>query len=113
MSDNTSLEQELVTSLIKDRRSDRRQPGAEIFAPMAGNSDDPLARETAQQGVEPGVRLRLDEEAEVAAGRRLVQVGFMRRFDPAYVEMKRAKDSGEIGESVLLHNQHRNAAGHP
>ena len=30
--------------------------------------------------------------AEVKAGRRLVQVGFMRRFDPAYVEMKAALD---------------------
>ena len=49
-------------------------------------------------------------DAEVALGRRLIQVGYMRRFDPAYVEMKRAKDSGEIGEPVLLHNQHRNAA---
>ena len=27
-------------------------------------------------------------EAEAALGRRLVQVGFMRRFDPAYVELK-------------------------
>lgn len=49
-------------------------------------------------------------DAEVALGRRLIQVGYMRRFDPAYVEMKRAKDSGEIGAPVLLHNQHRNAA---
>jgi myo-inositol 2-dehydrogenase/D-chiro-inositol 1-dehydrogenase len=49
-------------------------------------------------------------DAEVALGRRLIQVGYMRRFDPAYVEMKRAKDAGEIGAPVLLHNQHRNAA---
>lgn len=49
-------------------------------------------------------------EAETRLGKRLVQVGYMRRFDPAYVEMKRAKDAGEIGAPVLLHNQHRNAA---
>ena len=48
--------------------------------------------------------------AEVQAGRRLVQVGYMRRFDPAYVEMRRSRISGEIGEAVLLHNTHRNAA---
>lgn len=48
--------------------------------------------------------------AEVQAGRRLVQVGYMRRFDPAYVEMCRARHAGEIGDAVLLHNTHRNAA---
>lgn len=48
--------------------------------------------------------------AEVQAGRRLVQVGYMRRFDPAYVEMRGARRAGEIGDAVLLHNTHRNAA---
>ena len=48
--------------------------------------------------------------AEVQAGRRLVQVGYMRRFDPAYVEMRRSRHAGEIGDAVLLHNTHRNAA---
>lgn len=49
-------------------------------------------------------------QAEVALGQRLLQVGYMRRFDPAYVEMKRAADAGEIGDPVLLHNVHRNTA---
>jgi myo-inositol 2-dehydrogenase/D-chiro-inositol 1-dehydrogenase len=48
-------------------------------------------------------------EAEVAAGRRLIQVGYMRRFDPAYEEMRRARLDGRIGAPVLLHNVHRNA----
>lgn len=48
--------------------------------------------------------------AEVALGRRLVQVGYMRRFDPAYVEMKRCVAAGQIGDPVLLHNTHRNLA---
>lgn len=48
-------------------------------------------------------------EAEVALGRRLLQIGYMRRFDPAYAEMKRSADAGEIGNPVLLHNVHRNA----
>ena len=33
-------------------------------------------------------------EAEVAAGRRLVQVGFMRRFDRAYRALKEVVDAG-------------------
>jgi myo-inositol 2-dehydrogenase/D-chiro-inositol 1-dehydrogenase len=49
-------------------------------------------------------------EAEVAIGRRLVQVGYMRRFDPAYLEMKRFSEAGGIGTPVLLHNVHRNVA---
>jgi myo-inositol 2-dehydrogenase/D-chiro-inositol 1-dehydrogenase len=48
-------------------------------------------------------------EAEVALGRRLVQVGYMRRFDEAYLEMKQELDGGGIGAPVLLHNVHRNA----
>ncbi|TBY42360.1 gfo/Idh/MocA family oxidoreductase [Rhizobium leguminosarum bv. viciae] len=47
-------------------------------------------------------------EAEIKASHRLVQVGYMRRFDPAYVEMKRLKDEGTIGRPVILHNVHRN-----
>ncbi len=49
-------------------------------------------------------------QAEVTLGKRLVQVGYMRRFDPAYAEMLRVRQSGAIGEAVLLHNTHRNAA---
>jgi myo-inositol 2-dehydrogenase/D-chiro-inositol 1-dehydrogenase len=48
-------------------------------------------------------------EAEVALKRRLIQVGYMRRFDPGYQEMKRVSDEGGMGEIVLLHNTHRNA----
>jgi myo-inositol 2-dehydrogenase/D-chiro-inositol 1-dehydrogenase len=49
-------------------------------------------------------------EAEQAHGRRLVQVGFMRRFDPAYEDMKRCFASGKLGQALLLHCVHRNAA---
>ncbi|HEU4514143.1 MAG TPA: Gfo/Idh/MocA family oxidoreductase [Nocardioidaceae bacterium] len=48
-------------------------------------------------------------EAEVARGRQLVQVGFMRRFDPSYREMKRLLDSGQLGAPLVLHCVHRNA----
>lgn len=47
-------------------------------------------------------------QAETALGRRLVTVGFMRRFDPAYAEMQNARATGRIGAAVLLHNTHRN-----
>lgn len=49
-------------------------------------------------------------QAETALGRRLVSVGYMRRFDPAYGDLKLAADSGDIGPVVVLHNIHRNAA---
>jgi myo-inositol 2-dehydrogenase/D-chiro-inositol 1-dehydrogenase len=47
-------------------------------------------------------------DAEVEVGRRLVQVGFMRRYDPAYREVKAAVDTGRIGEPLMVHAIHRN-----
>ncbi len=49
-------------------------------------------------------------QAEAALKRRLIQVGYMRRFDPGYQEMKRIKDEGGVGATVLLHNVHRNVS---
>ena len=49
-------------------------------------------------------------EAEVAAGRRLVQVGFNRRYDPAHRALKQAVDSGTVGAALLVHCAHRNAS---
>ena len=49
-------------------------------------------------------------EAEVAHGSRLVQVGYMRRFDVAYRALKLALDSGEIGLPLMMHCAHRNAS---
>jgi myo-inositol 2-dehydrogenase/D-chiro-inositol 1-dehydrogenase len=60
----------------------------------------------------PGACLRI-VEAEVAAGRRLVQVGFMRRYDDGYRAMKRAVDDGLIGTPLLAHCVHRNVASPP
>ncbi len=48
--------------------------------------------------------------AEAALGRRLVQVGFMRRYDPGYLQLKSTVDSGAVGEPLLLHCVHRNAS---
>lgn len=48
-------------------------------------------------------------DAESAAGRRYVQVGFMRRYDAGYLAVKRAMTDGTIGEPLLAHAIHRNA----
>ncbi len=45
---------------------------------------------------------------EQAAGKRMVQVGFMRRFDPGYVELHKRIASGEVGTPLLAHCVHRN-----
>lgn len=49
-------------------------------------------------------------EAEVELGRKLVQVGFMRRYDPQHVDVKSTAASGRIGDPVLFKGWHRNAA---
>jgi myo-inositol 2-dehydrogenase / D-chiro-inositol 1-dehydrogenase len=49
-------------------------------------------------------------KAEVKLGRRLVQIGFMRRFDLAYAEMKEALEKGVIGPALMMHNFHRNVS---
>lgn len=46
-------------------------------------------------------------DAEVALGRRMVQVGFMRRFDPGYLELKAALDGGTIGTPLIAYSTHR------
>jgi myo-inositol 2-dehydrogenase/D-chiro-inositol 1-dehydrogenase len=47
-------------------------------------------------------------EAEMAFGRRLVQVGFMRRYDAGYRAMKETLDGGAIGAPLIFHSAHRN-----
>ena len=54
--------------------------------------------------------VRADEEHAARTGRRLVQVGFMRRFDPEYAELKGLITSGALGEPLVMHCAHRNAA---
>lgn len=49
-------------------------------------------------------------DAEVAYGGRLVQVGFMRRFDAAYRALKDTVKSGAIGTPLMFHSAHRNAS---
>jgi len=49
-------------------------------------------------------------EAEVAIGRKLVSVGFMRRFDPQHLAVKNIATSGRIGRPLLFKGVHRNAS---
>lgn len=49
-------------------------------------------------------------QAECAQGKRLVQVGFMRRYDRGYAEMKRIIASGELGAPLMIHACHRNVS---
>lgn len=45
--------------------------------------------------------------AEQAAGRRLVRLGFMRRYDRGYNELRNTVASGVLGAPLLMHCAHR------
>ena len=47
-------------------------------------------------------------EAETKHGKRLVQLGFMRRFDAQYQAMKETIRSGQIGAPLIFQSGHRN-----
>ncbi len=47
-------------------------------------------------------------EAEIKGGKRLVQVGFMRRYDRGYRQLKQMIKEGVIGEPLMIHACHRN-----
>ncbi|RAS82852.1 Gfo/Idh/MocA family protein [Priestia endophytica] len=47
-------------------------------------------------------------EAEIATGKSLVQVGYMRRYDTGYRALKNVIESGKIGEPLIVHCAHRN-----
>jgi myo-inositol 2-dehydrogenase/D-chiro-inositol 1-dehydrogenase len=47
-------------------------------------------------------------EAEQRVGRKLIQVGFMRRFDPQYRQLRELIAAGTAGELLMLRGVHRN-----
>ena len=47
-------------------------------------------------------------QAEQELGRRLIAVGFMRRFDLQHMAVKQAVDAGAIGRPILFKGVHRN-----
>ena len=46
--------------------------------------------------------------AEQVFGRKIVQVGLMRRYDPGYTELKKTIEEGKIGQPLIVHACHRN-----
>jgi myo-inositol 2-dehydrogenase / D-chiro-inositol 1-dehydrogenase len=48
-----------------------------------------------------------------ATGEALLSLGFMRRFDPGYVQLQQAVDDGTVGAPVLVHNVSRGVSGAP
>jgi myo-inositol 2-dehydrogenase / D-chiro-inositol 1-dehydrogenase len=49
-------------------------------------------------------------QKERALGRQLIQVGFMRRFDPEYAALRKLIGDGGLGRPLMVHCAHRNAA---
>ena len=47
-------------------------------------------------------------DAEIAGGKQLVQVGFMRRYDYGYRQLKKYISERTYGEPLMLHCAHRN-----
>ncbi|MFI2642222.1 Gfo/Idh/MocA family protein [Streptomyces sp. NPDC018610] len=52
-------------------------------------------------------------EAEARLGRRLAQIGFMRRYDAGYRRLKSLLDGGGLGRALMLHCVHRNVSSPP
>jgi myo-inositol 2-dehydrogenase/D-chiro-inositol 1-dehydrogenase len=48
--------------------------------------------------------------AEEKCGKHLVQIGFMRRFDPSYAEIKSMLVQGDLGKALMFHCFHRNVS---
>ncbi len=46
-------------------------------------------------------------DAEIAGGKHLVQVGFMRRYDKGYNQVKSLLDSGDFGQPLVVKCTHR------
>lgn len=48
-----------------------------------------------------------------ATGEALLSLGFMRRFDPGYLQLRQAIDDGTVGAPVLVHNVSRGVSSTP
>ena len=81
-------------------------PSHEEFVLAAIKAGKPVFCEKPLAVTAAGCRNIVD--AEIAQGRRLVQVGFMRPYDAGYLALKAVIDSGQIGEPLMLHCAHRN-----
>jgi len=91
-----------------------------VASPDATHADLVLACIAADKPVlcEKPLAVELEDSARIFAaeqqtGRRLVQVGFMRRYDPGYAALKATVTAGDVGEPRLVHCVHRNVSAHP
>ena len=53
------------------------------------------------------------DKREREIGEELVNVGFMRRFDPGYLALRERLESGTDGALLMSHSIHRNVEAHP
>lgn len=83
-------------------------PTHELFVLAALAAGKPVFCEKPLATTADGCRRIVD--AEIAAGRRLVQVGFMRRYDVGYRDLKKAVEQNAIGTPLMVHGAHRNPA---
>ena len=51
--------------------------------------------------------MQRDRRCEIASGKHLVQVGFMRRYDRGYNQVKELIETGEFGAPLVLKCTHR------
>ena len=51
--------------------------------------------------------------AESKCGKQLIQIGYNRRFDPAYGEMRDTRKNAGLGEAIMFHGFHRNVSARP
>jgi len=100
-------------SLIADRNVD----AVVIASPDSTHAPFALAALAARKPVlcEKPLAASSREALEVVAaesrlGKRLAQVGFMRRYDPPYVAMKAKWKTGALGRPLMFHCVHRNAS---
>ena len=98
-------------SLIKDKDIDAvlvasSDDSHEQFVLAALDAGKPVLCEKPLASTAAGCLRIVD--AEVAIGRRLVSVGFMRRYDAGYLGLRRTLGDGSLGRPLLLHCVHRN-----
>lgn len=109
-------------AVTTDPASALAAPGVEaVLIASPGPAHEPVLLEALERGLpvlcekpltpDPESALRV-VEAELKSGRRLIQVGFMRRFDSEYLRLKEVLTEGALGRPLLLHCTHRNVAPH-
>jgi myo-inositol 2-dehydrogenase/D-chiro-inositol 1-dehydrogenase len=79
----------------------------EAFALACLAAGKPLLCEKPLAPTAPAALRILEAEQELDAP--MISIGFMRRFDPGFVELKAALGAGSVGAPLVVHCIHRNA----